>query len=63
MRTSSIIKTEGRLVWTSSGSVYRLGRIHAEYRQWLKENNRVYNPKQPITIFKDSDEDSFEPLN
>ncbi len=48
--TSAIVKCEGRIVTTHSGSRYRLGRIHPEYRAWLREQRLPYNARQPIRV-------------
>jgi hypothetical protein len=45
-----IIKVEGRIVTTHSGTVYHLGRIDPGYRKWLKENGIPYDPKHPIVV-------------
>lgn len=46
--TSYIKSCEGRVVTTQSGSLYRLGRIHSKFRQFLRDEGFEYNPKQPI---------------
>lgn len=50
--TSTVVEVNGRLVRTSSGSVYRLGRIHPEYRAWLRKQGIEYNAEQPIVVRK-----------
>jgi len=37
--TSSIIKIEGRIITTFSGSVYILGKPEESYVTWCRENN------------------------
>ena len=48
--TSSLTGSEGRLVRTSSGSVYRLGRVHPRYRRWLRRHGIAYDPRQPVKV-------------
>jgi len=52
VETSYIRKCEGRVVTTSSGSQYRLGRISKKYRAWVKKNGFLYDPKQPLPFKK-----------
>lgn len=46
--TSRIDKIDGRLITTSSGSTYRLGRPSQKWVHWLKKEGRTYDPKNPI---------------
>lgn len=48
VRTSAIVKVNGRTVTTLSGTVYRLGRVSKSYLQWLKDNNIKYDSRNPI---------------
>jgi len=48
--TSRVVKTVGRLVYTRSGSIYRLGRIAKHYRAWLVEHGLTYDRKQPVKV-------------
>lgn len=50
IRTSRIVTVEGRVVTTRSGSKYRLGRISPEFRKWLREQGREYDPRNPIKV-------------
>jgi hypothetical protein len=50
VKTSRIVDADGRLVTTSSGTVYRLGRIDPKYRRWLRKEGREYDPGRPILI-------------
>jgi hypothetical protein len=47
--TSCIIGAEGRVIECRSRK-YKLGRIHPDYRQWLRENEIEYDPKQPVKV-------------
>jgi hypothetical protein len=48
--TSSIEDATGRLVTTSSGTVYQLGCIERGYRKWLRDNGYDYDPKRPVVV-------------
>ena len=48
--TTRVVKVDGRVITTKSGSVYRLGDPSTGYRQWLRENRPGWNPEQPITL-------------
>ncbi len=49
--TSYIIKIEGRLIYTYSGSVYELvGNPSSDYLIWMKANGYKYNPENPIRM-------------
>jgi len=50
VKTSRIVKVNGKEITTKSGSIYVLGTISPEYLQWMKENNIQYNENQPIKI-------------
>ena len=50
IKTSAIIKTDGRKVYTKSGSVYFLGRINSDYRQYLRRIEHNYDIKNPIKV-------------
>lgn len=47
--TGTIIKTEGRVVYTKRSS-YELGKPLPLYLEWLVENGYEYNVEQPIKI-------------
>lgn len=48
--TSRVVSTVGRLVTTKSGSVYRLGRIQPEYREWIAKRGLKYDARQPVKV-------------
>lgn len=48
--TSYIVKAEGRIITTYSGSVYKLGFIDPGYRKYLKKTRPNWNWRKPITI-------------
>lgn len=48
--TSRIVRAEGRLVTTRSGSVYELGEPSTEYLAWLTEHGLAYDPEQPVKV-------------
>lgn len=48
--TSWITDVNGRVVTTSSGTRYLLGKIEDEYLHWMKEHRYAYNEKEPIKL-------------
>ena len=51
VRTSPIVKAEGRNITTRSGSSYELGEPEASYRAWLKASlGRELDEEQPIRM-------------
>ena len=48
--TSSIKNVSGRIVYTSSRSIYQLGKIDPGYRKFLKKIRPNWNWRNPITI-------------
>jgi hypothetical protein len=48
--TSSVVSSEGRLVKTTSGHTYRLGKPSQSYLAWLKVNNIKLDEDQPVKI-------------
>jgi len=46
--TGPVVNAEGRVITTSSGSVYKLGSIEPEYREWLKTDTPDWDWKNPI---------------
>jgi len=48
VRTSVVVKVEGRKVFTRSGSVYRLGRINPGFRKFLKKEKPDWDWRNPI---------------
>lgn len=55
--TGYIANVVGRDVTTTSGSVYRLGRISPKYRRWLKARGIAYDPKRPIYMIESTKEE------
>jgi len=54
--TSAIIDVKKRIVYTSSGSVYKLGWISPLYRKWLKKHYPKWDWRNPITIIESDEE-------
>jgi hypothetical protein len=52
VHTSPIVKAEGRIVTTRSGTVYELGEPDPRWLRWLKANNLEYNEDNPIKVRK-----------
>ena len=50
IQTSPIVKVEGRLIHTMSGSLYFLMDIHPDYLDYLKRNNIPYDIDNPIKM-------------
>ena len=48
--TSTIVKIEGKLVSTYSGSVYELGEIDPLYKKWVDKNYPDWDPENPIKM-------------
>lgn len=49
--TSRIVSVEGRTITAESGRIYVLeGEPESEYLKWMKDNNRTYDPVNPIVI-------------
>ena len=48
IRTSEIVKVEGRTLTTGSGSVYHLGSIDPKFRRWLKKNVPDWDWRNPV---------------
>ncbi len=49
--TSAIVNVNGRIVTTSSGSMYELGSPNPEYVEWCRENSvHVPTEDEPIRI-------------
>lgn len=48
--TSLVVKAEGRLVTTRSGSVYELGKPDHEYLAWLAEHGKTIDLDQPVKV-------------
>lgn len=50
--TSSIMKADGRVITTYSGSTYTLEEPDPDYIQWMKDNGLTYDPINPIKFKK-----------
>jgi len=50
--TSTIVKAVGNCIYTRSGSVYILGKVNPDYKQWMKDKKIKFDPNNPITIRK-----------
>ena len=50
IRTSNIVKAEGNIITTNSGTVYELGMIDPEYLEWMKSEGLELDPEQPIKV-------------
>lgn len=48
--TSTIVKVEGKLVTTHSGSVYELGEPDAGYLRWLEKEGIQFDENNPIKL-------------
>lgn len=54
VRTSHIVKVNGRIVTTNSGTIYELGEPDQEYVKWCDESGHPFDPEQPFP-FKQSE--------
>tara|TARA_Y100000310_G_scaffold246538_1_gene251846 strand:- start:55 stop:348 length:294 start_codon:yes stop_codon:yes gene_type:complete len=52
VRTSMIIKVKGRRITTRSGHVYELGKVHPDYRQFLKNFFPDWDWRKPVKMEK-----------
>lgn len=50
--TSPIVRSEGRTVWTESGSHYELGEPDPRWLEWLASNDYQFDPENPIKTVK-----------
>lgn len=50
IKTTRIVKTEGRTVTTRSGSVYELGEPDARYVEYVRSLGREIDPINPIQM-------------
>ena len=48
--TSSIIKSEGRFVTSKTGTVYELGFLKPDYKEFLEKNNYPFDEENPIKL-------------
>lgn len=52
VNTSKIVGGKGRLIYTASGSVYKLaGPPMKEYRAWLKQKGYKYDGRNPLKSY------------
>lgn len=52
IRTSYIVEAQGRVVKTASGSVYKLGRIDPDFREFLRTERPGWDWRNPITVIE-----------
>lgn len=50
--TSPIVKVEGRLVRTRSGTWYELGTAHPDFVEYLRSHDYQFDPENPIRTVK-----------
>jgi hypothetical protein len=51
IRTSRVVKVEGRVVTTKSGSTYHLGKVSDDFLAYLKKEGReAPDPENPIKV-------------
>ena len=50
IKTSAIVDAKKRIVYTKSGSEYKLGWINPEYRRWIKKNYGEWDWRNPIKV-------------
>lgn len=48
--TSGVVRSEGRRVWTESGSEYELGEPDERFTTWLAKNDYQFDPEHPIRL-------------
>jgi hypothetical protein len=48
VRTSPIVKVDGKQITTNSGTVYILDDMDPDFRLWLEEEGIEYDPENPI---------------
>jgi len=48
IKTSYITKINKKEITTHSGTIYYLGEPEVEYVEWMKENNILFDPENPI---------------
>lgn len=49
--TSKIVNAKGRIVFTRN-SIYKLGKIHSKYREFLRKTRPGWNWRKPVTILQ-----------
>lgn len=52
IKTSCIVRTEGRFVFTENGSRYELGEPDPPFVEWLTSNDYQFDPEHPIRLVK-----------
>lgn len=50
VRTSPIVKAEGKEITTKSGTLYILEDMDPDFRLWLEQEGIEYDPENPITF-------------
>lgn len=55
--TSFIVNVSGRYITTRSGSIYYLGEVDKEYKDWMDKNNINFDPENPIKMIKHEESD------
>jgi len=53
VRTSDIIRADGRTVHTTSGHIYVLGEIDPAFVVWMRENKIPFDPTNPIKVYNE----------
>lgn len=48
--TSYVIRSEGKRVWTKSGSEYELGEPDADFLIWLDNAGFAFDPDNPLPV-------------
>ena len=50
--SSVLVGIAGKVATTASGSVYELGEVDPNFKEWIKENYPNWDPENPIkTVF------------
>jgi len=52
LMTGEVVNAKGRIITTSDGLVYKLGRIKPGYRKYLRKNKMPYSAERPIRVGK-----------
>lgn len=50
IKTSEVVRVEGRRVYTASGTAYWLKEPSAKYLAWLAEHRPNWDPENPIVL-------------
>ena len=56
IRTTPIVKAEGRVVTTQSGAVYLLGEPDKKWLVWLHGRGEKFDPENPVKIIRRSND-------